>query len=70
MTNEQFTQIKQKIQYGDYNVLQKILNTTSVQSARMRFLRKDEDAIVAMKKIQENREKFIQENQENQELKN
>lgn len=64
MTIKQFEEIRQNIQYGDYNVLQKILNAPSVQSARMRFLRRDEEAIAAMKKIQENREKFIKENQD------
>lgn len=58
-----FEQIKSKIEYGDYNVLQKILNSKTVQAARMRFLRGDEDAIEAMKKIQENRERFILKNQ-------
>lgn len=54
-----FEQVKQNIQYGDYNLLQKILGTNTVQSARMRFLRGDEDAITAMEAIQTNREEFI-----------
>ena len=64
MTIKQFEEIRKNIQYGDYNVLQKIINAPTVAAARMRFLRGDEDAIAAMKKIQENREKFIKENQE------
>ncbi len=56
-------QIKQKIDYGDYNLLQKILNVKTVAAARMRFLRGDKDAVKAMQSIQENREKFIKEQQ-------
>ncbi|MEC3875972.1 hypothetical protein [Chryseobacterium salviniae] len=55
-------QLKEKIDYGDYNLLQKILNVKTVAAARMRFLRGDDEAIDAMRKIQENKEKFIEEN--------
>ncbi|GGG47313.1 hypothetical protein [Epilithonimonas arachidiradicis] len=54
-----FEQIKEKIEYGDYNLLQKILNSPTVAAARMKFLRGDADAINAMQAIQENREEFI-----------
>ena len=57
-----FEQIKNNIQYGDYNILQKLLTSKTVAAARMRFLRGDEDAINAMKKIHENREEFINSN--------
>lgn len=52
-------QIKKKIQYGDFNILQKLINAPTVAAARMRFLRGDEDAIKAMAKIQDNREELI-----------
>jgi len=54
-----FEQVKENIQYGDYNLLQKILNAPTVAAARMKFLRGDNDAVNAMKAIQENREEFI-----------
>lgn len=57
-----FEQIKNNIMYGDYNILQKLLTSKTVAAARMRFLRGDEDAINAMKKIHENREEFINSN--------
>lgn len=52
-------QIKKKIQYGDFNILQKLINAPTVAAARMRFFRGDEDAIKAMAKIQDNREELI-----------
>ena len=52
-------QIKKKIQYGDFKVLQKLINAPTVAAARMRFFRGDEDAIKAMAKIQDNREELI-----------
>ena len=52
-------QIKEGIDYGDYNLLQKILGVKTVAAARMRFLRGDEKAIQAMRAIQENREEYI-----------
>lgn len=58
-----FEQIKEKIDYGDYNLLQKILKVKTVAAARMRFLRGDEDAIKGMQSIQENKEKFIKQYQ-------
>lgn len=58
-----FEQIKNNIQYGDYNILQRLLNAKSVQAARMKFLRGDKEAIDAMRKIHENREEFIKSNQ-------
>ncbi|MFA7448775.1 MAG: hypothetical protein WCY77_10085 [Weeksellaceae bacterium] len=62
-----FEQVKKNIVYGDYNLLQKILNAPSVAAARMRFLRgEDREAIEAMKAIQENREEFIKKYQENE----
>lgn len=60
-----FEQIKNNIQYGDYNLLQKILNAPTVAAARMRFLRgEDNEAIEAMQAIQENREEFIKKYQD------
>lgn len=55
-----FEQIKQNIDYGDYNLLQKLLNVKTVSAARARFLRKDERAIKAMQYIQENKRKLIE----------
>ncbi len=52
-------QIKKKIQYGDFNLLQKLINAPTVAAARMRFFRGDEDAIKAMAKIQDNRAELI-----------
>ncbi|WP_264521169.1 hypothetical protein [Flavobacterium sp. N1994] len=54
-----FEQIKKNIQYGDYNLLQKILGAPTIAAARMRFLREDQDALDAMIAIQENRQDFI-----------
>ncbi|MGV9003992.1 hypothetical protein [Flavobacterium sp.] len=55
-----FEQIKEKVQYGDYNVLQHLINAPTVAAARARFLRGDDNAIEAMKQIQQNREKLIE----------
>jgi hypothetical protein len=52
-------QIKEKIEYGDYNTLQKILNVKTVAAARMRFLRGEDDAVKAMQSIQVKNEKII-----------
>ena len=52
-------QIKKQIQYGDFNILQKLINAPTVAAARMRFFRGDEDAIKAMAKIQDNREELL-----------
>lgn len=59
-------QIKQKIEYGDYNQLQKVLKAPTVAAARARFLRGNSEAVKAMQAIQENKEKFIKEYTENQ----
>lgn len=56
--NEQ--DFEKKIQYGDYITLAKLIKATTPDSARMRFKRKDAEAIEAMKKIVENRENFIE----------
>lgn len=57
-----FEQIKKNIAYGDYNLLQKLLQAPTVQAARMRFLRdKDPKAMEAMVAIQQNRAEFIKE---------
>lgn len=53
-------QVKKNIQYGDYNILQRLLNASSVAAARQRFLRGDEDAFTAMVEIQENRKNLIE----------
>ncbi len=55
-----FEEIKNKIQYGDFNILGEVLKVNS-PAARTRFLRKDPVAISLMTKIIENRENFIQE---------
>lgn len=52
-------QIKEKIAYGDYNVLQRLLNAPTVAAARARFLREDPAAISAMETIIKNREELI-----------
>lgn len=51
-------QIKKKTQYGDYTTLGQILGITAV-AAKMRFLRGDENARVAMEKIIKSREELI-----------
>lgn len=52
-------EIKNKIAYGDYNVLQKLLGAPSVGAARAKFLREDPEAIAAMEAIIKNREELI-----------
>ncbi|WP_417366813.1 hypothetical protein [Flavobacterium beibuense] len=56
MTQEE---IKSKMQYGDYATLGKILKVT-VDAARKRFNRGDNEALDAMQKIIEAREELIQ----------
>lgn len=56
-----FEQIKENIQYGDYNTLQHLLKAKSVAAGRMRFLRGDKDAIDAMIFIQKNRKQLVEE---------
>lgn len=63
-----YEEIKSKIEYGDYNTLQHLLNAKTVAAARMKFLRGDEDAIQAMKAIQENREELIKNYNNDEEL--
>lgn len=49
---------EQKKQTGDYQTLAKILRTT-VDSARMRYYRKDKTAIQALYKIIEQRDSLV-----------
>ncbi len=56
--NEQ--DFKDKIQYGDFITLAKLIGCSSSDSARMRFNRGDSEANEAMKKIIENRENLIE----------
>lgn len=51
-------QIKKNIKYGDYNILQKLLKTSSVSVAKRKFLSGDKEALDAMMVIQENRTIF------------
>lgn len=53
-------QIKQKTQYGDFQILAKALGI-SPEAAKMRFRRGDEKALQIIQNIVENREKLIQE---------
>ena len=55
MENQQ----KEKIHYGDYQLLAEILDISS-DAARKRFERKEKGAVKAMRKIQENRKQFIE----------
>jgi hypothetical protein len=55
-------QIKSKLKYGDYNTLGQILGITS-DAAKMRFNRKDVNAMEAMIKIIQSREDLIREYQ-------
>ncbi|HLF52255.1 hypothetical protein [Flavobacterium sp.] len=55
-------QIKSKLKYGDYNTLGQILGITS-DAAKMRFNRKDLNAMEAMIKIIQSREDLIREYQ-------
>lgn len=54
-----YEEIKSKIEYGDYNLLPQLIGVKTVAAARMKFLRGDEEAIQAMRAIQENREELI-----------
>lgn len=56
-----FEQVKQNIQYGDYNTLQKVLGLKTVPAARARFLRQDPEAVKAMKAIQDKRDQLVKE---------
>ena len=49
---------KEKIYYGDYQLLGEMLDTSS-HAARMRYKRNEKKAIKAMKTIQENRQNLI-----------
>lgn len=51
--------IDPKIQVGDYITLAKILGVPQ-NTARMRYHRENEEAVVAMQGIVENRENFIE----------
>lgn len=53
-------QIKQNIQYGDYQTAAKILDITA-DAAKMRFRRGDKKTVEILKKITESRENLIQE---------
>ena len=61
-----FEQIKKNIKYGDYNILQELLEAPSVSAVRMRFLRQDIEAVKAMLFIQENRDALIEKYKETQ----
>ncbi len=54
---------EQKKQTGDYQTLAKVLRTT-VDAARMRFYRRDINAVKVLHKIIENREQLALEYQE------
>jgi len=58
-------QIKKETQYGDYTTLGKILGLPAA-TAKMRFLRGDEEARLALEKIIENRNKLIDEYKTNE----
>lgn len=51
-------ELKEKIEYGDYNTLGKMLDMPS-PAARARFKRDDPEAIKAMELIIENKERLI-----------
>lgn len=55
-----FELVKENIMYGDYNLLNEILQAKTVTAARARFLRGDEEAISAMIAIQKNRKEFVE----------
>lgn len=52
-------EIKQKVQYGDYTTLGVMLEIPPT-TAKMRFIRGDEEAKSAMEKIIQNRENMIE----------
>lgn len=54
MTTEQ---IKEKLKYGDYQLLGELLEITA-EAAKMRFFRGDEQAKELLEKIINNREEF------------
>jgi hypothetical protein len=51
-------QIISNVQYGDFQTLSKMLNIKPA-NAKMRFRRSKEDAVLAMKKITENRSELV-----------
>lgn len=58
------TEQKEKIRYGDYQLLAEMLDTSS-DAAKMRFRRNDPEAVDAMKIIQENRKKLVKDYKNN-----
>ena len=56
-------QIKEKMQYGDYKTLARYLGLKNTATAKMRFIRGNKEAIIAMEKIVLNREAMIEEAQ-------
>ena len=59
-------EIRAKIEYGDYVTLAKMLGIDSPVTAKMRFLRGNEEAHTAMEKIISSREELIESFQKNQ----
>ena len=49
---------KEKINYGDYQLLGELLSVSS-DAARKRFKRNEKEAVKAMGLIQENRKQFV-----------
>lgn len=52
------TEQKEKIRYGDYQLLAEMLDTSS-DAAKMRFRRNDTEAVKAMQIIQDNRKNLV-----------
>jgi hypothetical protein len=50
---------KEKINYGDYQLLGELLSVSS-DAARMRYKRNENEAVKVMYMIQENRKQFIE----------
>ncbi|UCA61693.1 hypothetical protein KB553_09175 [Chryseobacterium rhizoplanae] len=55
---------KEKIYYGDYQLLGEMLNASS-HAARMRYKRNEKKAVKAMETIQEHRKNLIKSYKEN-----
>lgn len=56
---QKFKHIKGQIKTGDFITLGRMLGTDTSTAARMRFLRKDVEAVQAMETIIKNRENLI-----------
>lgn len=52
-------QLKPKMQWGDYDLVQKMIGAKSREAAKQRLRRGDEEALKALKTLIEKREKIV-----------